>query len=99
MSDQSYSSSLDSISAKVAAFLAAAFFLATETSSGPTNIFKPRFVSPSVFCMITGLTKTGTPFFSVARRVCTNGFFYPKATVIGVGLSVMRFFICPLVTF
>jgi len=93
------SSSLDSISAKVAtffAFILAAFFLATETSSGPTSILRPRSVSPSVFFMMTGLTMIGTPFFSTCIRATEA--FWASATVIGAGLSVIRFLRFPLVT-
>jgi len=83
----------------------AVFFFWTETSSGPTSILSPRSDSPSVFFMITGLTRTGTPValllsdFSNARRMLEAGVFWARATVIGAGLSVTKFFKFPLVTF
>jgi len=50
---------------------------------------------------MTGLTSTGTPwardyavlFFSIFNKVYETLFFWARATVIGAGLSVTKFFI------
>ena len=71
------------------------------TWSGPIFIFKPKSVLASVFLLSTGFTRTGTPwardyellFFSIYNKDLERLSFWARATVIGAGLSVTKFFI------